>query len=576
MDQEWVGRALFVKKGKLTSTLTLWWHPPGVDYQSSPPKPDTYHRRRLLMWSPRMMWQVNIYCPRCGVHESLRSKGLYNHVRLVMDLKDYYYVAAEYMDCRACLGTFIAWDPRILDQLASGVRARFPVLMTHKYACDQSVIALLHSRTLGNSPTALRNTLQEIHSEEWLRKQLDYLTRCQRNKKSHELLHLPIPEYQKPLPFPPFPTSKWFLAAYVRDVWSRMDDLLAAATSTHGSILKIDSTKKICNKLQGADANTASWATNVGNERGEVLMCVLTTSEGVSAMQPMADGLMSRYECHKEPPPSLIYTDRDCCNTQGPSKYQVLFHKWDLCVRLDIWHYMRRIAVGCTTESHPLYATFMSRLSSAIFEWDMEDVERLMSAKKGEMAAAGIPNPSSSAVRKAITKDEMARHCKRRTRGIKQTTEAIEALLLSFSTATDTLGVPLLKEDIKSIWEEQQKHVTCIQDPTGVELYTVTGHIHKGGMMLPVLRCARGSTSLESFHLHLARFVPGTSAGAINFQAYILDGITRWNAARSASAVQTNKDKTLRTFNTRLQCKVPVYIIYNACRQSYLCTMHVQ
>ena len=219
-----------------------------------------------------------------------------------------------------------------------------------------------------------------------------------------------------------------------------MDDLLAAATSTHGSILKIDSTKKICNKLQGADANTASWATNVGNERGEVLMCVLTTSEGVSAIQPMA-GLMSRYECHKEPPPSLIYTDRDCCNTQGPSKYQVLFHKWDLCVRLDIWHYMRRIAVGCTTESHPLYATFMSRLSSAIFEWDMEDVERLMSAKKGEMAAAGIPNPSSSAVRKAITKDEMARHCKRRTRGIKQTPEVIEALLLSFSMATDTLGV---------------------------------------------------------------------------------------------------------------------------------------
>ena len=115
------------------------------------------------------------------------------------------------------------------------------------------------------------------------------------------------------------------------------------------------------------------------------------------------------------------------------------------------------------------------------------------------MAAAGFPNPSSSVVRKAITKDEMARHCKRRTRGIKQTTEAIKALLLSFSMATDTLGVPLLKQDIKSIWEEQQKHDTCIQGPTGVELYTVTGHIHKGGMMLPVLRCARGSTSLEKF-----------------------------------------------------------------------------
>ena len=248
-------------------------------------------------------------------------------------------------------------------------------------------------------------------------------------------------------------------------------------------------------------------------------------------------------------------TTTSYCDLHRPrllSKYQVLFHKWDLCIRLDIWHYMRRIAVGCTTESHPLYGTLMSRLSSAIFEWDREDFEYLMSAKKAEMVSAGIPDPSPSAIQKAISKDEMARHCKRRTRGVKQTTEAIEALLLSFSIATDTLGVPLLKEEIKSIWEEQQKHVACIQDPPGVQLYTVTGHILKGGVMLPALRCARGSTSLESFHLHLARFVPGTSAGAINFQAYLLDGITRWNAACSALALQVNMDETLRTFRQSL------------------------
>ena len=93
--------------------------------------------------------------------------------------------------------------------------------------------------------------------------------------------------------------------------------------------------------------------------------------------------------------------------------------------------------------SHPLYGTFMSRLSSVIFDWGREDFKHLMSAKKGEMVAVGILNPSPSAVQKAFTKDEMARHCKRRTRGIKRTTEAIEALL-SFSLATDTFGVPLL------------------------------------------------------------------------------------------------------------------------------------
>ena len=80
-----------------------------------------------------------------------------------------------------------------------------------------------------------------------------------------------------------------------------------------------------------------------------------------------------------------------------------------------------------------------------------------------------------------------------------------------------------------------------------VQLYTMTGNMKKGRVTLPILRCARGSTSLESFHLHLARFVPGSSAGAVNFQAYILDGICRWNSARAVAAVQSPTVETFRT-----------------------------
>ena len=295
---------MFAAKGKLVTNLKLWWNPPPVPYhQAIPPHPDMYHLKRLLLWAPRMLWRINLFCPRCArAEEALTSKGLYNHVRLVMDVKQYYYVAAEYMYCRACSGTFISWDTRILSQLSDGVRARFPVLMTRKYVCDESVIAALRSRTLGNSPTALRNTMHEMHSEEWLRRQLDYLSHCQKHQKGL-MGRGTTTAYQKPTPFPPFPTSKWFLAAYVRDVWSRMEVLLATATSSHGAILKIDSTKKVCKKLQGLDANTASWTTNVGNERGEILMSVLTSSESVAALQPMATGLMNRYKDHNQSPP---------------------------------------------------------------------------------------------------------------------------------------------------------------------------------------------------------------------------------------------------------------------------------
>ena len=89
-----------------------------------------------------------------------------------------------------------------------------------------------------------------------------------------------------------------------------------------------------------------------------------------------------------------------------------------------------------------------------------------------------------------------------------------------------------------------------------MELHTITGNIRKGRVTLPIFRCARGSTSLENFHLHLASFVPGSSTDAVNFQAYLLDGITRWNLARATAAVQHPTTETLRTFNSQLQNQV--------------------
>ena len=248
------------------------------------------------------------------------------------------------------------------------------------------------------------------------------------------------------------PSAKWFLACYVRDLHSRLDLLKAAATSVYGKILKIDSTKKITRKLQGVEAESANWV-----------------------------------------------------------QFHSLFSSWpNREVRLDIFHFMRRLAAGCNGESHPSYGVFMAGLARCIFEWDVDDVSLLFRAKRGELQKAGVVNPSEDAVRKAVTKEEMARHCRRQTRGVEETCKLLDSLFSSTSTATDALGVPLFRDDmLTTVWPEQKKHLPCIQDPPGVQLYTVTGYVNKGGVRLPVLRCARGSTSLESFHLHLARLIPG-------------------------------------------------------------------
>lgn len=87
-----------------------------------------------------------------------------------------------------------------------------------------------------------------------------------------------------------------------------------------------------------------------------------------------------------------------------------------------------------------------------------------------------------------------------------------------------------------SIWNLQKKHVKCIQDPPGVPLYRTTGERTMGGIKLPIYSCARGSSSLESFHLHLNRFIPGDRANSLNFQNYLLDGLHRWNMDRLQSS----------------------------------------
>jgi len=92
------------------------------------------------------------------------------------------------------------------------------------------------------------------------------------------------PEYAEMPGFRSVPCPKWFLACYVRDVCTRLPELQAALTSIHGRVLNMDFTKKVCRKLQGTGAGIASWMTSVGNENGEILISVLTTSEDLAAV----------------------------------------------------------------------------------------------------------------------------------------------------------------------------------------------------------------------------------------------------------------------------------------------------
>ena len=83
-----------------------------------------------------------------------------------------------------------------------------------------------------------------------------------------------------------------------------------------------------------------------------------------------------------------------------------------MVVRLDVWHFMRRFAPGYCSESHALYATFMSRLSACAFEWDTKDLQRLYAAKRGQLSASGVWRKRKEDVAMHITKKKLALHCK--------------------------------------------------------------------------------------------------------------------------------------------------------------------
>lgn len=104
------------------------------------------------------------------------------------------------------------------------------------------MIRFLRERGLGNSPTRVLKQLRENHTEEWLQRVSRYVTACMGFPQRQGLLPVTFPEPPEP---EVVPTCKWLLSVYSQDILTRLDDIKAHITSTYGTILKMDSTKKV-------------------------------------------------------------------------------------------------------------------------------------------------------------------------------------------------------------------------------------------------------------------------------------------------------------------------------------------
>ncbi len=106
-------------------------------------------------------------------------------IREVIDIDcKYYLIGGDYPRCSKCMIPVCLWSIDILKQLDPSHRNKFPAVLTTHLALDRRCVAMLRPRTIGNSSSYLQQALQEIHSEEWARQTIDYLTDCEVHKKS--------------------------------------------------------------------------------------------------------------------------------------------------------------------------------------------------------------------------------------------------------------------------------------------------------------------------------------------------------------------------------------------------------
>ncbi|XP_077091354.1 uncharacterized protein LOC143742378 [Siphateles boraxobius] len=212
----------------------------------------------------------------------------------------YYMMVTETLRCTVCSLNYLSTSQTVRDLLDLPHQKMFRLILTRKYACDIRVIRLLQDRTLGNSPARLVRELKENHGEEWLNRLAHYLGECADFVDRPSLFPVVCQEPPEPIDIP---TSRWVLSVYGRDILCRTDHIKASITSTFGTILKMDSTKKITKKLAGHGRGTALWVSSIGNEVGQILTSVLSVQEG-PGLDRMVAGVMERYRLAAVPPPS--------------------------------------------------------------------------------------------------------------------------------------------------------------------------------------------------------------------------------------------------------------------------------
>ena len=94
-----------------------------------------------------------------------------------------------------------------------------------------------------------------------------------------------------------FDTCSWLMSMYATDILSRLPQLLVTCTVIFSSVLKIRLYKESVQEVAGNRCWECLLVYKCWQREGEVLVSVLTESEGLEGLRPMATGLIRRFAC---------------------------------------------------------------------------------------------------------------------------------------------------------------------------------------------------------------------------------------------------------------------------------------
>lgn len=99
------------------------------------------------------------------------------------------------------------------------------------------------------------------------------------------------------------------------------------------------------------------------------------------------------------------------------------------------------------------------------------------------MQQEGVSNPSMSAIQDS-NQAAMVTPLLQEEEESRSDCSSLKNCCCNYPLSPVSSDVP--GEQTITIWEEQKKHLKCIQDPSSVPLYNITGHITKGMVELPM------------------------------------------------------------------------------------------